>query len=109
MLLVSSNIDEKKQYAKDPDDAIFGSWIFHQYFDALNLETLCPELAVTFESIADEPERFRFFDEEKSKSNVNVSIIFRDEDVARVMSNYFKNGTVKVSDLNFTSYLYDGE
>jgi hypothetical protein len=47
----------------------------------LNLETLCPELAVTFESIADEPERFRIFDEEKSKTKVNVSIIFRDEDV----------------------------
>jgi len=35
-----------------------------------------------------------------------MSLIFRDEDVARVMSNYFKNGTVKVNDLNFTSYLY---
>jgi len=60
---------------------MIGSWIFHQYFDALNSETLCPELAVTFESIADEPERIRIFDEEKSKTKVNVSIIFRDEDV----------------------------
>ena len=51
--------------------------MFHQYFDALNSESLCPELAVKFESIADEPEKFRIYDEEKLRTNVNVYNIQR--------------------------------
>ncbi len=44
--LISSQV---KEHSHNPDNCIYGSWLFHQYFDALNTEDKYPELAVKFD------------------------------------------------------------
>jgi hypothetical protein len=97
---------KQKQHSNNKNNAIFGSWIFHQYFDALNSVNDYPELAVKFESIGETTIITTAEGQNKSKTKVNVSIEFIDEKVASFMSIYFKKGTITVDTLHFQSFLY---
>jgi hypothetical protein len=95
-----------KKHHNNPNNAIFGSWIFHQYFDSLNAVNDYPELAVKFESIEETIVITTAEGQNKSKTKVNVSIEFIDENIASTMSTYFKKGTITVDNLHFQSFLY---
>jgi hypothetical protein len=96
-----------KDHHKDPDNAIYGSWMFHQYFDALNTETRIPELAVKFDSVAEE-EEVPVADKYEKRWKINVLVEFRDQEVAETVSLYFKSGTQRVPNnpLIYQSFLY---
>jgi hypothetical protein len=96
-----------KEHSKNPDNIIYGSWMFHQYFDALNTENLYPELAVKFDSVAGE-EELEIRDKYEKRWRINVLIEFRDEDIAATVSAYFKAGTQRIQNdpLKYKSFLY---
>ena len=105
MHLVSQTV---KKYAKHPDNCIYGSWIFHQYFDSLNAVSNYPEIAVKYES-AENPESLNLGGTWEKRTKVNVTIEFIDEDIARLISQYLKkDGTqaVPYDNLKFHSFLY---
>eukprot|EP01038_Epipyxis_sp_PR26KG_P004708 gene4708-6609_t len=97
-----------KRYATDPDNCIYGSWIFHQYFDSLNAVNNYPEVAVKYEN-AENPVSLDLGGIWETRTKVNVTIEFIDEDVARLISQYLKKeGTEAVPNdrLKFRSCLY---
>jgi hypothetical protein len=95
-----------EKYKKDADNCIYASWLFHQQFDGLNTEMGQIGVLIEFNSLGDveevmvEPGRF------EPRQRVNVSVIFRNRDVATVFGNYLKEGTQKIDDCTFTSFLH---
>jgi hypothetical protein len=85
-----------------PDNVIYGSRDFHDYFDGMAIESKCPELAVEYLSHDERPTLMSGFQLYK----FYVRIKFRRVEVANCMLNYFKDGTQRVNELEFTSFLF---
>ncbi len=94
-------------HANNRDNCIYGSWIFHQYFDSLNTVNKYPEIAVKFDR-AEEPAMVDLGHRHEMRTKINVTIEFIDEDVANLVSHYLKNGTEAISGdlLKYRSWLY---
>lgn len=93
------------------NNCIWGTWIFHQYFDALNAEKVgVPLIAVKYVSTAEQTEDIRAGDKMLTRKRVNVAIEFFNNDVGRKVAILFqplmKAGTTIVDDLHYSSFLY---
>ena len=106
--LVSRQVTPLK---KNVNNCIWGTWIFHQYFDALNTEEVgVPLIAVRYVSTAEQTEDIRAGDKMLTRKRVNVMIEFFDNDVGRKVAMLFqplmKAGTTIVDTLHYSSFLY---
>jgi hypothetical protein len=102
--IISRKVEE---YKDNPDNRIYSSWIFHQYFDGLDTESNYPELAVKFESVSGQ-EDVPIGNDFARRWKINVIVVFRDEELAKFMSSLFKVGTQQIQDnpLRYQSFLY---
>lgn len=106
--LVSRQVLDVKN---NPNNCIWGSWIFHEYFDALNVQyTRIPFIAVRYVSTGEEAETISAGDKFLSRKRVNVMIEFHDSVVGRNAAYCFqpitKMGTEVVNDRRYSSFLY---
>jgi hypothetical protein len=106
--LVSRQVAKVK---KNPNNCIYGTWIFHQYFDALNTEVVgIPLIAVKYLSTENEPEDIPAGDKVLTRKKVNVSIEFYNNDVGRRVAIAFqalmKAGTKVLDDRHYESFLF---
>jgi hypothetical protein len=92
-------------YLDDPDNAVYGTWLFRQYFDGQIKDDGIPEIAIKFLNAGDETEVFIGNSAEK-RTKIEVSIEFRDSSMAQGISRQFKEGTVKVNDLCYKSFMF---
>jgi len=93
------------------NNCIWGTWIFHQYFDALNTEEIgVPLIAVKYVSTAELTEDIPAGDKMLTRKRVNVAIEFFDNDVGRKVAISFqalmKAGTTVVDTLHYSSFLH---
>jgi hypothetical protein len=99
-------------YERDDDNIIYGSSIFHAYFDGDSKRPPLhssidwgtpPELAIEFVSASDTPYVYNgnpFY-------SIKVNIIFRSVDIAMAMEHRWREGTSKTEDeLVYSSFFY---
>ena len=107
--LVSRKVKTKK---KNANNCIWGTWIFHEYFDALNTENVgVPLIAVKYVSTSELTEDIPLGDNKTlTRRKVTVAIEFFDNDVGRRVAISFqammKVGTVVVDALHYESFLH---
>jgi hypothetical protein len=107
--LVSRKVKAEKH---NTNNCIWGSWIFHQYFDALNTEVIAvPLIAVKYERTSEQTEDIPVGDNKTlSRRKVTVAIEFFDNEVGRRVAFLFqammKVGTVVINPLHYESFLY---
>ena len=106
--LVSRKVTAVKNNA---NNCIWGTWIFHQYFDALNTEEIgVPLIAVKYVSTAEQTEDIPAGDKMLTRKKVHVAIEFFDNDVGRKVAIMFqslmKAGSTIVDNLHYSSFLY---
>lgn len=106
--LVSRQVTSVKN---NVNNCIWGTWIFHQYFDALNTEVIgVPLIAVKYVSTAEQTEDVLAGDKLVTRKRVNVAIEFFDDEVGRRVAISFqammKAGTTVVDTLHYSSFLY---
>jgi len=104
----------KRQSKKDKNDennCIWGSWVFHQYFDALNTEKIgIPLIAVKYVSTSEQTEDMPLGDRHETRKKVTVEIQFFDSDTGRraafAFQSMMKFGTNVTDALRYDSYLH---
>jgi hypothetical protein len=107
--LVSRKVKAEKYNA---NNCIWGTWIFHEYFDALNTEHVgVPLIAVKYVSTSELTEDIPLGDNKTlTRRKVAVAIEFFDSDVGRRVAISFqammKVGTVVVDALHYESFLH---
>ena len=106
--LVSRKVRSEKN---NENNCIWGSWIFHQYFDALNTREIgVPLIAVKYISTAVETEDIPVGDGYVTRKRVVVHVEFIDSQVGRntalLFQRFMKNGTKILDDLHYESFLY---
>ena len=102
---------QSKNEKNDENNCIWGSWIFHQYFDALNTEHVgIPLIAVKYISTGDQPEDLPVGDKYETRTRVTVEIQFFNSEVgnraALAFQSMLKFGTEIKNKLCFVSILY---
>lgn len=97
-----------KKYKDDPDNVIYGTWVFHQYFDGLNTEGEheYPQLAVQFERAEERAEVDVGNGHFEWRQKIWVIIHFEDEDICTFMQSFLKPGSEKLDNLKWRSFLY---
>lgn len=99
-----------QQYKNDPDNIIYGSHLFHSYFDGDGKRRpegadwswgIPPRLQVKFESVGDE-----CIVGETRYTRIIVRIVFTDPEVARAMDGRWREGYEVLGDLSFRSFFY---
>lgn len=106
--LLSRKVTAEKNNA---NNCIWGTWIFHQYFDALNTEVIgVPLIAVKYVSTAEQTEDIPAGDKMLTRKRVNVAIEFFDSEVGRRVAISFqalmKSGSTVIDDLHYASFLH---
>jgi hypothetical protein len=105
--LVSQTVAESRD---DPNNCIFETRIFHQYFDKLNTRSTGPMIAVKYVSTAEAPEDVPVGETHVTRRRVTVAIEFFSSPEGRALVNVIlpmlKLGTKKLDDLRFESFLY---
>lgn len=101
-----------KIYAKDVDNVLFGSAIFHSYFDGDSKRPpphssidwgTPPEIAIKFVDASDTPIMY----DGNPFYSINVHIIFRDVHIAMAMEPRWREGTSRTEDeLVYSSFFY---
>lgn len=94
-----------KEFAGDPDNFIFASWLFHQQFDGLNTDDDVG-VAVKFDDFGDVEEVQLGNGRYERRQKVNVILEFRYADVAAAFSGLLKKGTERMSDTEYRSFIY---
>ena len=95
---------KNKEYEKDPDNIIYASWGFHQHFDGLNTVNGIG-VAVRFKKVLCE-EEVALYGKYERRYKLEVVVEFRDSDLAYRFERLLKDGTKKLSETSFLSYLY---
>lgn len=98
------------QYKNDPDNILYASWPFHQIFDRMNI--ICGVgAAIQFESFAGVEDVEVALGRFERRTKLMVRVIFRTADHAHDFGWKLKNGTERINDLEYRSFLYarDGE
>ena len=101
-LLISK---QEKEYANNPDNVIYASWLFHQQLDGLNTVD-GKGVAIKFDYLGDLEEVQLGNGRYENRRKVNVIVEFRHSDVAMVFSALLKDGTVRLSDTEYRSFIY---
>jgi hypothetical protein len=107
--LVSRKVKAGKN---NENNCIWGTWIFHEYFDALNTQRVgIPLIAVKYVSTSELTEDIPLGDNKTlTRRKVTVAIEFFDSDVGRRVAISFqammKLGTVVVDALHYESFLH---
>lgn len=101
-LFIPKSIDTS--YIDDPDNSIYGTWLFRQYFEGLINDFEIPELVIKY--IGRDEDVCKATETMDNRVRVQVVIIFRDETLSKAFSRQFKSGTTKISELSYQSYLY---
>ena len=110
--LVSKKVNAHKS---NPNNCIWGTWIFHEYFDALNTQDVgVPLIAVKYVSTSELTEDIPLGNNKTlTRRKVTVAIEFFDSDVGRRVAISFqammKVGTVVVDALHYKSFLYPND
>lgn len=106
-----ASVAHYKIYENDKNNIIYGSHLFHIYFDGDGktppLDSSphwgrCPELALEFMSIDEVP----YNTQGTQYRRVNVRVIFRDPAIARAMDHKWRDGTQMEGELSMISYFY---
>ena len=95
---------KNKEYEKDPDNIIYASWVFHQHLDGLNTVN-GTGVAIRFVKVLCE-EEVALNDKYERRYKLEVDVEFRDPDLAYRFERLLKDGTKKLSETSFLSYLY---
>jgi len=93
-----------KEYVKDPDNVIYASWLFHQHLDGLNTVN-GTGVAVRFEKVLCE-EEVALNGKYERRYKLEVVVEFRDPGLAYRFERFLKDGTKKLSETSFLSFLY---
>jgi hypothetical protein len=99
--LISATV---KKYYNDPDNVIYASWNFHQLFDGLNTQAGVG-VAVKFDHIGD-CEEILIGDKFERRCKIFVVVQFIDRDVANFFGNILKDGTMRIDDYSYLSFLF---
>lgn len=104
--------DKSKLFQDDPlrnneDNFIYASWNVHQLFDGLNTTSRGVGVVLRFVSASPEGEEvlvtpYRY----ERRFRVEISLQFKDARVASTFGPYWKDGTERVDDLTYKSFLY---
>jgi hypothetical protein len=102
---------QSKKDKNDENNCIWGSWVFHQYFDALNTEAVgIPLIAVKYVSTAEQTEDMPVGDRHETRRKVTVEIQFFDSDTGRraayAFQSMMKFGTNVNDALRCDSYMH---
>jgi hypothetical protein len=102
---------KEKDVKSNPNNCIWGSWIFHQYFDALCVQEVgVPLIAVRYVSTSRRAEDLPAGDKVVSRHKVSVEVVFNDSDVGRnaslLFQSFMKHGTRQKSDVIYESFLF---
>jgi hypothetical protein len=102
---------QETEHKNDENNCIYGSWIFHQYFDALNVEKVgVPLIAVKYISTSEVPEVLPVKNSFVERRKVTVEVQFFDDDTGKraaySFQGFMRNGTEKIDELRFRSFLY---
>jgi hypothetical protein len=100
-----------KMFKNDPnrnhdDNFIYSSWNFHQLFDALHVTHGLGVVLryVDYNPVAEEvlvaPNRFEY------RYRVNISLEFKSASVASTFGTFFKDGTQRLTDTKYVSFLF---
>lgn len=93
------------QFRDDPDNVLYASWNFHQIFDGLNtIDGI--GVAIKVETLDGSVDVVVAEGKYEKRSRLTVKIIFRTASLSNFFSGVFKDGTVRVNDLEFLSFLY---
>ena len=95
---------KNKEYAKDPDNVIYASWGFHQQLDGLNTVNGIG-VAVHFEKVLCE-EEVALCDKYERRYKLEVVVEFRNSDLAYTFGHFLKDGTERLNETSFLSFLY---
>lgn len=95
---------KNKEYEKDPDNVIYASWGFHQHFDGLNTVNGIG-VAVHFEKVLCE-EEVALYGKYERRHKLEVVVEFRDADLAYTFEHLLKDGTKRLNETSFLSFLY---
>ena len=101
---------QDKEYANNPDNVIYASWLFHQQLDGLNTVDGVG-VAIKFSHLGDLEEVQLGNGRYEYRQKVNVIVEFRYSDVAMAFSGLLKDGTERISDNEYRSFVFarDGE
>ena len=102
-----------KEYRNDPDNIIFGSHLFHNYFDGDGKRRpppshagwgTPPRLKIEYESTGNSHmyQSIRYY-------LINVLVTFEDPEMARAMDGRWREGSSAVGDLQFRTHFYTGD
>jgi len=102
---------QSKKDKNDENNCIWGSWVFHQYFDALNTENIgIPLIAVKYVCTSEQTEDMPVGDKHESRKRVSVEIQFFDSDTGRraafAFQSMMKFGTNVADVLRYESFLH---
>jgi hypothetical protein len=102
---------KQKKLKNNENNCIWGSWIFHQYFDALNTQDIgVPLIAVKYINTAEQTEDIPVGDRTVTRKRVVVHVEFIDSQVGRntalLFQRFMKNGTRILDALHYESFLY---
>mmetsp|Transcript_7555 Transcript_7555/g.14809 ORF Transcript_7555/g.14809 Transcript_7555/m.14809 type:complete len:418 (+) Transcript_7555:469-1722(+) len=88
----------------NPNNLLAGSWTpFHQHFDGLNTPGNLPQVAVRFEQVVGEE---IVGDERTKRHRVEVALEFRDSASERIMAPRLKNGSTKISECEWRTFVH---
>jgi hypothetical protein len=94
------------QYANNPDNMIFASWSFHQQFDGLKTLDGLPGVAVKFHSFEGMEQVLVNEGKFENRHKIIVIVEFRRADLAQTWAPWMKNGSQRISHVEYKSFLY---
>lgn len=102
-----SRKEKDKSIADHKDNVIYESWTFHQLFDGLNTTDGIGVL-VQFDRFASPLNEQVLVASGKyeTRQKLFVIVVFRTADIATIMGAYLKDGTEKLDECRFRSFLY---
>ena len=98
---------QEKATKNNPNNCIWGSWVFHQYFDALNLLVQIPLIAIKYVGTAEHPETIiTGVTRKKVTSWVEFENTENGKHIAKIFQVFMKFGTKQLSETLFESFIY---
>ena len=94
-----------KKYEKNPDNIIYASHTFHQLLDGINTSEGVG-VVIKFSELGDKGEVLVDDNKREVRQKVIVFIEFRDKDIATSFAPLLKNGSIRIDDYRYQSFLY---
>jgi hypothetical protein len=100
-----SKRDENEKLRNDVDNFLYESWDFHQILDGLNRKTGIG-VGIRFNGVIGEERVETKPNAFEVRHKISVIVEFRDEELASWFEKYLKDGTKRLDNCKFESFLY---